>query len=177
MDLRLKDLHILSRRIKGEVESDLLHRVIYATDASAYREMPLGVVYPKDASDVKEIVKFVRENEVGLIPRAAGTSLAGQVVGDGLVVDISRHMNRILELNVQEKWVRVEPGVVLEALHSYTKPYGLFFGPETSTSNRCCMGGMVREIILAGCIRWYTAVSGIICWKLKWCWETERRSC
>lgn len=137
------DLHILSRRIKGEVESDLLHRVIYATDASAYREMPLGVVYPKDASDVKEIVKFARENEVGLIPRAAGTSLAGQVVGDGLVVDISRHMNRILELNVQEKWVRVEPGVVLEALHSYTKPYGLFFGPETSTSNRCCMGGMV----------------------------------
>ena len=105
------DLHILSQRIKGEVESDLLHRVIYATDASAYREMPLGVVYPKDASDVKEIVKFARENEVGLIPRAAGTSLAGQVVGDGLVVDISRHMNRILELNVQEKWVRVEPGV------------------------------------------------------------------
>lgn len=139
------DLNSLSKRIKGEVESDLLHRVIYATDASAYREMPLGVVYPKDASDVKEIVRFARECGVGLIPRAAGTSLAGQVVGNGLVVDISRHMNRILELNVEEGWVRVEPGVVLDALHNYTKPYGLFFGPETSTSNRCCMGGNGRK--------------------------------
>lgn len=137
------DLNSLSKRVKGEVETDLLHRVIYATDASAYREMPLGVVYPKDAEDVKEVVRFALECGIGLIPRAAGTSLAGQVVGDGLVVDISRHMNRILELNVEEGWVRVEPGVVLDALHNYTKPYGLFFGPETSTSNRCCMGGMV----------------------------------
>ena len=137
------DFDSLTREIKGDVKADALHRVIYATDASAYREMPLAVVYPKDSDDVKACVRFARENKITLIPRAAGTSLAGQVVGDGLVVDISRYMNRILEVNEREHWVRVEPGVVLDELNLYVKPFGLFFGPETSTSNRCCMGGMV----------------------------------
>ena len=93
------DFDSLTREIKGDVKADALHRVIYATDASAYREMPLAVVYPKDSDDVKACVRFARENKITLIPRAAGTSLAGQVVGDGLVVDISRYMNRILEVN------------------------------------------------------------------------------
>lgn len=137
------DFEILSRKIKGDVKADALHRVVYATDASAYREMPMAVVYPKDADDVKVCVHFARENGITLIPRAAGTSLAGQVVGNGLVVDISKYMNRILEVNEQEHWVRVEPGVVLDELNLHVKPFGLFFGPETSTSNRCCLGGMV----------------------------------
>lgn len=137
------DFKILAERIKGEVRVDELHRVAYATDASAYREIPMAVVYPRDGEDVKEIVGFAGEYGISLIPRAAGTSLAGQVVGNGLVVDVSRYMNQVLEVNVDERWVRVEPGVVLDELNLWVKPFGLFFGPETSTSNRCCMGGMV----------------------------------
>lgn len=129
--------------INGELKDDKLHRFLYATDASAYREMPLGVVYPKDTDDIQKIVCFANEKHISLIPRAGGTSLAGQVVGSGLVVDISKYMNRILEINLEERWIRVQPGVVLDELNLYCKPYGLFFGPETSTSNRCCLGGMV----------------------------------
>lgn len=139
----MSDLKDLAIRIKGELETDSLHQIIYATDASAYREMPLGVVYPRDEGDVVEVVRYAKERHLNLIPRAGGTSLAGQVVGSGLVMDISRHMKRILEINAEERWVRVQPGVVLDELNLYCKPYGLFFGPETSTANRCCMGGMV----------------------------------
>ncbi len=129
-------------QIKGEVYTDLSHRVIYSTDASAYRETPVGVVYPIDEADVIEIVRFASEHKINLIPRTAGTSLAGQVVGDGLIVDMSRHMNSIIEINAQERWVKVQPGVVLDELNIALKPYGLFFSPETSTANRCCIGGM-----------------------------------
>lgn len=136
--MNFQDLHIL-----GELKEELLYRILYSTDASAYREMPIAVVYPKDSSDVQKISNFARKNQINLIPRAGGTSLAGQVVGKGLVVDISKYMNHILEINQEERWVRVQPGVVLDELNLYCKPYGLFFGPETSTSNRCCLGGMV----------------------------------
>ena len=137
------DFEQLARNMKGDVMTDSLHQMIYATDASAYREIPLAVVYPRDASDVKECIKFARKNGITLIPRAAGTSLAGQVVGNGVVVDVSRYMNHVLEINEKEHWVRVEPGVVLDELNMRVKSLGLFFGPETSTSNRCCLGGMV----------------------------------
>lgn len=136
--MNFKDLHI-----HGEVRTDLLHRILYSTDASAYRETPLAVAFPKDETDVQEIVRYASRNHINLIPRAGGTSLAGQVVGKGLVVDISKYMNHILEINPEERWVRVQPGVVLDELNLYCKLYGLFFGPETSTSNRCCLGGMV----------------------------------
>lgn len=128
--------------IKGEVFTDLEHKVIYSTDASAYRETPVGVAYPHDEEDVVAIVKYAVANKRNLIPRTAGTSLAGQVVGDGLVVDMSRHMNAILEINPEERWVKVQPGIVLDELNIALKPYGLFFSPETSTANRCCIGGM-----------------------------------
>ena len=126
-----------------QIKQDLLHRIIYSTDASAYREMPLGVFYPENKQDIIEVIKYARKNGISIIPRGAGTSLAGQVVGDGLVVDVSRFLNKIVEINPEEKWIKAEPGVVLDQLNSYTKEYGLFFGPETSTSNRCCIGGMV----------------------------------
>lgn len=129
--------------IKGEIRIDLLHRILYSTDASAYRETPLGVAYPKDTEDIRTLVTFAGKNQINLIPRAGGTSLAGQVVGNGLVVDVSKYMNHILEINPEERWVRVQPGVILDELNLYCKSYGLFFGPETSTSNRCCLGGMV----------------------------------
>ncbi len=130
-------------KIKGDVFTDLEHRVIYSTDASAYRETPMGVVYPMDKEDVVSIVKYAGKNNLNLIARTAGTSLAGQVVGNGLIVDLSRHMNSILEINTEDRWVRVQPGIVLDELNIVLKFYGLFFSPETSTANRCCIGGMV----------------------------------
>lgn len=133
----------LKERLEGEVFTDTTQRLLYATDASAYREMPMGVVRPKSPSDIATLIAFANEHNIPLIPRTAGTSLAGQVVGSGLVVDVSRYMTRILEINQAEHWVRVEPGVILDELNKTVEPLGLFFGPETSTSSRCMVGGMV----------------------------------
>lgn len=123
--------------------TDSLHRIAYATDASAYREIPMAVAYPRDEEDIRWLMDEARRRHTHLIPRAGGTSIAGQVVGSGIVVDVSRYMNRILEINADQRWVRVQPGVVLDELNQALRPYGLFFSPETSTSNRCCIGGMV----------------------------------
>ena len=125
-----------------EFFSDSLHKIAYATDASVYREIPYGVAYPETEEDVRELMRLAKEKGVDLIPRGGGTSLAGQVVGSGIVVDISKHWNKILEINAEERWARVQPGVVRDELNIALKPYGLFFSPETSTSNRCCIGGM-----------------------------------
>lgn len=122
--------------------TDSLHKIAYATDASVYREIPYGVAYPETIEDVQELMRLARERHTHLIPRAGGTSIAGQVVGSGIVVDISKHWNQILEINKQEQWARVQPGVVRDELNIALKEYGLFFSPETSTSNRCCIGGM-----------------------------------
>ncbi len=116
---------------------------MYATDASDYKELPQAVVYPKHEADIRELIRFASENGITLIPRTAGTSLAGQVVGNGIVVDMSRHMTRILEINEKERWVRVEPGVILDELNITLASTGLFFSPETSTSNRSMIGGMI----------------------------------
>jgi len=137
------DLKRLSGQLSGELYWSKTMRLIYATDASAYRELPLAVAYPKDVSDLKLLLDFGVRHHVGIIPRAAGTSLAGQVVGNGIVVDISKHINKILELNLEEGWVKVEPGVVRDELNLYLQPFGYFFAPETSTSNRATLGGMV----------------------------------
>ena len=123
-------------------------RVIYATDASVYQEMPVAVAIPKSVADIKRLLRFAKQHggshkSIGLIPRAAGTSLAGQVVGNGIVVDISKHFGRILEINVQEQWVRVQPGVIRDDLNAFLKPHGLLFGPETSTASRAMIGGMI----------------------------------
>lgn len=133
----------LLNEIDGDGYRDLLHRKLYATDASIYREMPLGVVFPKNKEDCVKIVQWAAKHRISLIPRAGGTSLAGQVVGQGLVVDISRYMTSILELNPEEGWVRVQPGVIRDELNNYLAPFGWYFGPNTSTANRCMMGGMV----------------------------------
>nr|WP_321405637.1 FAD-linked oxidase C-terminal domain-containing protein [uncultured Carboxylicivirga sp.] len=133
----------LQSKIKGDLLFDNTSLQVYSTDASAYFERPLGVVRPRDINDVSTIVKFAAQNNIPIVPRTAGTSLAGQVVGAGLIVDVGRYMNKILEVNKEEKWVRVEPGVVLDELNQYLNQYDLFFGPETSTSSRCMMGGMV----------------------------------
>lgn len=116
---------------------------IYSTDASVYQEMPLAVAIPKTVAAVQQLIKFASENKTTLIPRAAGTSLAGQVVGNGIVVDISRYFTHILEVNKEERWVRVQPGVIRDDLNHYLKQFGLMFGPETSTANRAMIGGML----------------------------------
>lgn len=120
-----------------------MSKALYATDASVYRKTPLGVAFPKTAQDIITLIQFASDNGIGLIPRTAGTSLAGQCVGEGLVVDVSKHFTDILHLDTTKKQVTVQPGVIRDELNQYLKPYGLFFGPNTSTSNRCMIGGMV----------------------------------
>ncbi len=138
-----KRLLKLATSLRGDLFIDNISRIIHATDASAYREIPLAVARPKNIDDIRLLITFANANHISLIPRAAGTSLAGQVVGNGIVVDISKHFTEILEINQQQHWVRVQPGVVLDELNQILEPLGLFFGPETSTSNRCMIGGMV----------------------------------
>lgn len=116
---------------------------VYATDASVYQEQPMAVSIPKHADDLKTLIRFAARHGVTLIPRTAGTSLAGQVVGRGIVLDLSKHFTDILEVNTDERWVRVQPGVIRDDLNAYLRPYGLMFGPETSTANRAMVGGMV----------------------------------
>ncbi len=133
----------LMNKFSGELFTDKTTRSLYATDASAYRQLPLAVAIPRTDNDIKALVNYANQNKLSLIPRTAGTSLAGQVVGGGIIVDVSKHFNKILEVNVEEKWVRVRPGVVRDELNLYLKQYDLYFGPETSTSNRAMVGGMV----------------------------------
>ena len=136
-------LSSLAKQLEGDLYYDNTIRTLYATDASAYREMPLAVAIPKTENDIKVLIDYANKNQVSLIPRTAGTSLAGQVVGSGIVVDVSKNFTKILEINAQEHWVRVQPGVVRDELNMALKPYGLYFGPETSTANRAMIGGMV----------------------------------
>lgn len=136
-------LNQLSKQLEGELYYDQTMRILYATDASAYREMPLAVAIPKSVEDIKKLIAFARAEKTSLIPRTAGTSLAGQVVGNGIIVDVSKYFTKILELNVSENWVRVQPGVIRDELNLFLKAHGLFFGPETSTANRAMIGGMV----------------------------------
>ncbi len=133
----------LSKQLDGEVRFDNLSKAIYATDASVYRRIPLAITFPKSVDDIKKLVQFASENQVGLIPRTAGTSLAGQCVGDGIVVDVSRHFTKIISVDTKNKTVTVHPGVIRDDLNRFLEPHGLFFGPNTSTSNRCMIGGMV----------------------------------
>src|ERR1700755_3593033 len=136
-------LQQLAQSLEGEFYFDNAMRILYATDASAYREMPVAVAIPKTKDDIKKLITFAHTEKTSLIPRAAGTSLAGQVVGNGIVVDVSKYFTAIIELNSAERWVRVQPGVIRDELNMFLKPHGLMFGPETSTANRAMMGGMV----------------------------------
>ena len=133
----------LKSGFSGELEFDDLIKAIYATDASVYRKLPLAVAYPKNTEDIKQLIGFAKQYDTSLIPRAAGTSLAGQCVGDGIVVDVSKHLTKIISLDLDNQTVTVQPGVIRDELNNYLEPFGLFFGPNTSTSNRCMVAGMV----------------------------------
>ena len=136
-------LEKLHQSLSGTVLFDELHKTIYATDASVYRKIPMAVAFPKDEKDLKTLIDFATEYQITLIPRTAGTSLAGQCVGDGIVVDVAKHFTSILEFDELAKTITVQPGIVRDELNVFLKPFGLFFGPNTSTSNRCMIGGMV----------------------------------
>jgi len=110
--------------LEGEIYYDDLIKSIYATDASVYRKLPLAVAYPKNAEDLKQLIKFAKAHKTSLIPRTAGTSLAGQCVGDGIVVDVSKYFTKIIELDEKAQTVTVEPGVVRDTLNNYLKPFG-----------------------------------------------------
>lgn len=133
----------LKNSLEGELVWDTVSKSIYATDASAYREVPTAVAYPKTKDDIVKLIHFATNNNTSLIPRTAGTSLAGQVVGSGIIVDVSKHFTKISEVNVDEKHVIVEPGVIRDELNMHLLPYGYLFGPETSTANRAMIGGMI----------------------------------
>lgn len=136
-------LKALQSKLSGDLFFDDLIKALYATDASVYRMLPLAVAYPKDINDIKVLIRFAKTHKASLIPRTAGTSLAGQCVGAGIIVDVSKYFTKIIALDTTAKTVTVQPGVVRDTLNNYLLPFGLFFGPNTSTSNRCMIGGMV----------------------------------
>lgn len=136
-------LQQLSDTLDGTLFYDELHKKLYATDASAYRIIPEAVAVPKTEEDIVKIIRFAAKNKISITPRTAGTSLAGQTVGNGIIVDVSKHFTKIVAFDPVKKTVTVQPGVIRDELNLYLKPHGLFFGPNTSTTNRCMIGGMV----------------------------------
>jgi FAD/FMN-containing dehydrogenase/Fe-S oxidoreductase len=135
--------HELRARVAGAVRFDALTRVLYSTDASIYQIAPMGVVIPNHVDDVRATVEVAARHGIPLLPRGAGTSLAGQAVGQAVHIDMSRRLTQVLEINAEERWARVQPGVVLDALNAVLRPYGLMFAPDPATANRCVIGGMI----------------------------------
>jgi len=133
----------LRERVRGEVRFDQFSRVLYSTDASIYQILPLGVVLPRDADDIAATLRLCAEEGTPVLPRGGGTSLAGQAIGRAVVLDCSRHMNRILEIDPDRRRARVEPGVVQDDLNAAAAQFGLRLGPDTATSNRATLGGMI----------------------------------
>ena len=135
----------LRRHIAGELRTDEYNRMLYSTDASIYQVKPHGVLIPKTAADVHAAVELSAKYQVPILPRTAGSSLAGQAVNEALIIDFTRHLDQILEVNKEEQWVRVQPGIVLDQLNLDLRPHGLQFGPDPASSNRAAMGGIVSN--------------------------------
>ncbi|NMH95027.1 FAD-binding oxidoreductase [Pseudonocardia bannensis] len=133
----------LTAAVRGEVRFDAAHRAMYSADASNYRRVPIGVVAPRDAADVEAAIAVCREHGVPVLPRGAGTSIAGQAVNVAVVLDFTKHMGGIVEIDPQARTARVQPGLVLDTLRDAARPHGLTFGPDPSTHNRCTLGGMI----------------------------------
>src|SRR3954469_23434251 len=133
----------LKSRVQGDVRFDRASRLMYSTDASIYEIEPIGVVIPRSHEDVFATMETARQFNVPVLPRGGGTSLAGQTVGEAVVIDMSKYLNRVLVVNTEERWAIVEPGVVQEQFNLHLKPLGFLFGPDTSTANRATIGGMM----------------------------------
>src|SRR6202166_4861482 len=133
----------LRQQLTGEVRFDAMSRALYSTDASVYKIRPLGVVVPKTREDIIRVVEICGRYRYPITMRGGGTSQAGQAIGEGIQVDTSKYYNRLLEVNAEERWARVEPGIVLDELNAQMAPLGLRFAPDISTANRATIGGMV----------------------------------
>src|SRR5437763_4414219 len=133
----------LRRNLRGEVRFSDGDRALYSTDSSNYRQIPIGVVIPRDRNDVIAIVALCRKFGVPITCRGGGTSVAGQSCNVAVIIDFTKYMNRVLEIAVEKKLARVEPGLVLDELLKETKKHGLLFGPDPATHNRCAIGGML----------------------------------
>ena len=139
----MPQLQQLSQSLEGTLLYDELHKILYSTDASAYRIQPIAVAIPQTEEDIVKIIRFAAKNKISITPTTAGTSLAGQTVGNGIIVDVSKHFTKIVAFDAINKTITVQPGVIRDELNLFLKPHKLFFGPNTSTSNRCMIGGMV----------------------------------
>lgn len=138
---------LVRQHFSGDIASSYADRLSLATDNSVYQQIPQAILFPKSVSDVVILAKLAQKTEyqdLTFTPRGGGTGTNGQSLNNNIIVDLSRHMNQILELNVEERWVRVQAGVVKDQLNQFLKPHGLFFSPELSTSNRATLGGMIN---------------------------------
>ena len=131
----------LTRRVDGEVRFDPYSRLLYSTDASIYQMEPIGVVIPRTTDDVQAVVEFAAGEGIPVLPRSGGTSLAGQTVNHAIVLDFSKYLNNVLEVNAEESWARVQPGIILEQLTRQVANHGLQYAPDPTTANRACVGG------------------------------------
>ncbi len=130
-------------RIDGEVRFDRTSRMLYSTDASNYQIEPVGVVLPRHADDVHAAIELASRHGISILPRGGGSALAGQTVGQSLVIDFSKYMDAVLEINAEERWARVQPGINLDLFNTRLKPHGLMFGPDPSSGNRATIGGVI----------------------------------
>jgi FAD/FMN-containing dehydrogenase/Fe-S oxidoreductase len=133
----------LKKSVEGDLRFDRYSRLLYSTDASIYQIVPIGVVVPRHKNDVQAVIEIANKLGVSVLPRGGGTSLAGQTVGHSIVLDFSKYMRNVLEVNREELWCRVQPGLVQDELNAHVRAMGLQFGPDTSTSNRATIGGMI----------------------------------
>ena len=138
-------LNELQKRVAGDLRTDQYSRILYSTDASLYQAMPHGVLIPKSIDDLQAAVELAAKYKVPLLPRTGGSSLAGQAVNEALVIDMTTHLDQILEVSQEENWVRLQPGVVLDTLNLNLRSMGLQFGPDPASSNRAALGGIVAN--------------------------------
>ena len=134
----------LRRELAGDVRFDPMTRTLFSTDASNYQIMPIGVVFPRHAEDIRKLVEISADHSLALLPRGGGTSLAGQTVGEAIVIDFSKYMHQVLEVNADERWARIQPGVVLDNFNNVLKPDGLMFGPEVSPSSQATLLSLIH---------------------------------
>jgi FAD/FMN-containing dehydrogenase len=133
----------LQRQLAGDLNTDRVARYAHATDASLYQVLPAAVVCPRNVEDCLAVIEFARRHELSITPRAAGTSLAGQAVGSGIIVDMSRYFTRVIDVDLDSRTARVEPGVIIDTLNQQLVSHGLQFAPDPSTLNRCNIGGAI----------------------------------
>ena len=138
-------LAALEKHVNGALRTDEYSKILYSTDASIYQVMPYGVMIPEHTDHVQAAVELANQYEIPILARTAGSSLAGQAVNEALIIDMSRHLNQILEVNTEEQWVRVQPGIVLDELNIHLDSHGLLFGPDPASSNRAGLGGIVSN--------------------------------